>query len=356
MKPQKSNSGRRAFLKKAAAAITTGAAMLSLEEKILLAAINEKKPPLSEPGSSDKMPMGKIGNLNISRMICGGNVLSGYAHARDLVYASSLMRHYNTDEKVMDTLQLCEEQGINTYLINPTERTRNILKKYWNTRGGKMQWIVDSRPEPDNIKTRLNPASAFPAACGGVSEHNWDNFWIDDSSRLAARRINMAIDAGASGIYVNGGWSEDWVSEGKTELLGKVVDFVRENGLIAGIGGHRLVVVKECEKLGIKPDFYMKTLHSKNYWSAQHAKEHDNIWCRKPEETIEFMKKVTVPWIAFKTMAAGAIPPKTGFEYALKNGADFLCVGMFDFQVAEDVGIFNGLFEKEIKRERPWRA
>jgi hypothetical protein len=99
----------------------------------------------------------------------------------------------------------------------------------------------------------------------------------------------------------------------------------------------------------------MKTLHSRKYWSAEHAKEHDNIWCRKPEETIEFMSKVTAPWIAYKVLAAGAIGPTTGFKYALHKGADFLCVGMFDFQVAEDVQIFKGLFERGIKRERPWR-
>lgn len=320
MTEKKSKPSRREFLKRAAIATATGAAMLSLEEKILLAAMEEKPPSQLKAKPSGKMPMGKIGHLEISRMICGGNVLSGYAHSRDLVYVSSLMTHYNTEEKVMDTLELCEEHGINTYLINPTESTRNMLKKYWNNRGGKIQWIVDSRPDPKDIKTNLN----------------------------------MAIDAGASGIYVNGGWAEEWVDEGKVELLGKVVDFVRENGLIAGIGGHRLSVVVECEKMGIKPDFYMKTLHSKSYWSAGIAEEHDNIWCRNPEETIEFMKKVTVPWIAYKVMAAGAINPKTGFEYALQNGADFLCVGMFDFQVAEDVNIFKELFAKGIKRERPW--
>jgi putative transposase len=46
----------------------------------------------------------------------------------------------------------------------------------------------------EQMVERLNPASAFPAACGGVSEHNWDNFWIDDSSRLAARRVNFHFE------------------------------------------------------------------------------------------------------------------------------------------------------------------
>ena len=46
----------------------------------------------------------------------------------------------------------------------------------------------------------MNPARAFPAACGGVSEHNWNNKWIEDwlrqakgSSRLAARSFNNRV-------------------------------------------------------------------------------------------------------------------------------------------------------------------
>ena len=42
-------------------------------------------------------------------------------------------------------------------------------------------------------KQLLNPARAFPAACGGVSEHNWDNKWIEDSSRQAARSFNFWV-------------------------------------------------------------------------------------------------------------------------------------------------------------------
>ena len=39
----------------------------------------------------------------------------------------------------------------------------------------------------------LNPARAFPAACGGVSEHLWDKKWIEDSSPLAARSFNPMV-------------------------------------------------------------------------------------------------------------------------------------------------------------------
>jgi len=40
----------------------------------------------------------------------------------------------------------------------------------------------------------LNYASEFPAACGGVSEHNKNRQLIDGSSRLAARRVNLNLN------------------------------------------------------------------------------------------------------------------------------------------------------------------
>lgn len=322
MKNSETGLGRRKFIKRALVGTAAGAAALSLEERILLAGVQDGGPEPSSSISPGEMPMGKIGDLEISRMICGGNLIGGYSHARDLVYVSELMKQYNTEERVMDTLELCERNGINAVLTNPSERAKSFITKYWKERGGKIKWIVDSRPQLRDIKERLK----------------------------------MAIDLGAAAIYVNGGWAERWVEQGKVEMLGKVVEFIKQNGLPGGIGAHRLEVPVACEKAGIKVDFYMKTLHSRKYWSADPEKEHDNIWCRKPEETIEFMKNVEAPWIGYKVLAAGAINPTTGFKYALRNGADFLCVGMFDFQVEEDVRIFKGLMARGIERDRPWRA
>jgi len=136
------------------------------------------------------------------------------------------------------------------------------------------------------------------------------------------------------------------VQRGRIDLVQKALKDIKANGTIAGVGGHSLDVIIACEKAGMEPDFYMKTLHRGDYWSANKQPQKDNIWSVTPEKTIEFMKKVNKPWIAFKVLAAGAIHPRQGFKYAFENGADFICVGMFDFQVRENVIIAKDTLNK----------
>lgn len=316
------NLNRRNFLKKSLVASPAAALALSFEEKALLAA-TAKKPAATMPGGSIKgLPMGKIGNINISRIFCGGNLISGFAHSRDLIYVSSLLRKYFTDEKVMETFEICEETGINTAILRLDEHCIRIINKYWNNRGGKLQWIAQVKM-PSN-----DPLSDAKAA----------------------------IDNGAIGAYVHGGVADKLVAEGRADLLGKAVDFIKQNGVIAGMGGHSVEVPMACEKEGLDVDFYMKTLHSHKYWSADRQPEHDNIWSKTPEKTAEFMRKVDKPWIAYKVMAAGAIQPKEAFKYAYENGADFICAGMFDFQVREDVILAKDVLSSSMNRQRPWRG
>ena len=78
------------------------------------------------------------------------------------------------------------------------------------------------------------------------------------------------------------------------------------------------------------------------------------MWDLFPLQTIEFMKGVNKPWIAFKVLAAGAIQPKDGFRFAFENGADFIAVGMFDFQVIDDVNTASKVLADLKKRERKW--
>lgn len=327
------NLNRRSFLKKSVTASAGAGLALSLEEKALLAAMAKKPAPMAPGGSVKGLPTGKVGDVEITRMLCGGNLTSGFAHSRDLMYVSSLLRHYFTDEKIFETWHICEECGINTAILRLDDTVIRLVNKYWDERGGKLQWIAQVKPKKTDLQ----------------------NFKTD---------IRKAVDNGAIGAYIQGGVGDSLVQSGRVDLLGEAVEFIKANNVIAGIGAHSLEVPIACEKAGLNPDFHMKTLHPDDYWSATPKEDrpefalppHDNMWCTTPEETIEFMKKVNRPWIAFKVLAAGAAHPRDGFKYAFENGADFICVGMFDFQVREDVIIAKETLSGEINRQRPWRG
>ncbi len=276
------------------------------------------------------IPKGKIGEFELSRLIMGGNLIGGWSHARDLIYVDKLIKMYHTDERVIMTLQLAEKCGINAIISNPQQI--RVLNKYRHETGGKMKFISD---------------------CGAGK-----NF---------QEGIEVSIKGGAAALYSHGGISDSRIFKNDLSFfdeLVKGIELIRSYGKPAGIGAHRIETIKACVEHGIKPDFWVKTLHSHDYWSAQVDLERkdvpepgwkDNIFCAKPQETIDFMSRLEEPWIAFKILAAGALKPETGFKYAFDNGADFICVGMYDFQIVEDVNIALDCLAG-VNRSRPWRG
>jgi uncharacterized membrane protein YphA (DoxX/SURF4 family) len=350
-KPETFDTSRRELIKNLAVIPVFGAVFfgmakkrgwISFEEKNLTANVDgissasmmvAKKIDIKE--LKGEIPTGKIKDVVISRMIAGGNLISGFAHARDLIYVSSWLKTYFTDEKVIETLWLCEACGINTAILRTDENTIRILDKYWK-RGGKIQWLAQTYPKGQDITN-----------------------------------VKSAIDNGAIGAFVMGNIADQIILESRIDDMIKPLEFIKSQGLIAGTAGHSMTVPITCVEKGINVDFFMKTFHHNNYWSATpidpldpylpkqgtlHNQSYDNIWCVNDKAVTDFFKYNTTPWIAYKVLAAGAIKPEDGIRYAFSSGADFACIGMFDFQVIENANVVYNILNSGLERERKWYA
>ena len=322
-----SEMNRRTFVKSSLAAgltLAAGNSAASTEQAV-------RQDPYKPLTSPDPLPQGHIGKLRIGRLLLGSNMITGI-HDHGLSYVNALAQHYQTDKKILQTLEMAEENGIDAISVTYLPRPMKLLKQH-RRRGGKMKWVMNLMVSPD-----------------------------PDLHAFGEEVMKAAYD-GVEAIFVHGGHADALVVSGKTGLIGEAIDRIKMADLPAGVAAHNLDVVQECEKIGVPTEYYVKTFHHHNFPGAPTADqikgatcEIPGYWDRDPQRTIEVMKTVKKPWIAYKVMAAGAIPPEEAFDYAFNHGADFVLAGMFDFEIAHDVRLARKVIEAHKSRERLWAS
>ena len=191
--------------------------------------------PARQPLAAAGTWTGKLGGLELSRLMLGGNLIGGCAHARDLAYIGDLMSHYNTPAKVVETLEIAERCGVNS--INTAIWQDNApLHTYWEKHGRKMKWLVAANPTP-------------------MSDNPFE-------------QIDRAAREGADVIYMQGVCADAIVRRKDMDLMKRAVEHMRGTGRPIGIGAHSPSVIAACEKAKLDVDFYQKTLHTHDYPTA----------------------------------------------------------------------------------------
>jgi len=275
---------------------------------------------------------GTIGGVKLSRLILGGNMIGGWAHCRDMRFYDKLVKAYFTDERIFRNFRIAEECGVNTISTNPA--LMRVINRYWREDGGSINFISDCGHREGVIK-------------GAIA----------------------SVENGASLVYFHGGVAD------RTALVNKewkpfreYLDETRKLGVPVGIGCHTLKTMKFCVEHDCIPDFWFKTVHRIDYPTAHLNEDRrknpkgtgscDNRFVDSDRESVfEFMATRPEPWIAFKVLGAGIEHPRDAFPVTYNGGADFICCGMYDYQLVEDVNIANAVFDKGLpERPRRWYA
>jgi hypothetical protein len=260
----------------------------------------------SSANSVSDFPKRKLGTHDVSRLIIGANQFTGYPHAEPLKYAKELFAAYFTEEKIVETLAVGHDHGIDTHVTLTDETCAKYLHRFEREVGKRLQWIAQSlyfSPKPEGRKKAL-------------------------------KCIQLAADNGAIACFLQGAACDGLVREKNLSDMEYYFDTIRKQGMLAGLAGHLNETIDVPIKAGITPDFIAKTINTVDYAS------------KDPEKTRAMMAEIELPWIAYKVLGAGRVKPEPGFRYAIEAGADFLNVGMFDFQVAENAELVRKLIKK----------
>lgn len=264
------------------------------------------------------LPTIDLAGHKVTRLICGGNPLSGFSHVSSEL--SQEMIEYYDMPRIQALWEECRRQGINTI---QTRGDRHQMRAYLEHRqhGGRLHWIAQV-------------ASEFTS-----HEHN-----IAEIARY--KPIAM---------YHHGTHTDNSWHSGRIDAIHDVVRMIHDQGLPAGVGTHIPEVVEYIEEKGWNPDFYMCCFYNlaRGYKAApatdRNAYASDRFPPEDPPRMAAVMRQVAKPCLGFKILAAGrncATPEATrrAFQLAYDHikPTDAVVVGMFQKhknEVAENAGL-----------------
>jgi hypothetical protein len=258
----------------------------------------------------------------VSRLICGGNPLSGYSH-----FSAELdweMIQYYDMPAIQGLLDECWRQGVNTFQSRGDRHQMRAFLEH-RQRGGQVQWIAQTASEFADIHANI-----------------WE----------IARYQPIAI-------YHHGTHTDNSWHAGKIDAVRDIVKTIHDHGLPAGIGTHIPEVIEYAEEHGWETDFYMGCFYNlaRQYKSApatdQDAYARDHFPAGDPARMSAVLRQVAKPCIGFKILAASrncatTADTRRAFETAFVSlkPTDMVDVGMFQKhknQVAENAELVRNI-------------
>lgn len=238
-----------------------------------------------------------IGNKQFSKMICGTNAIYARSHfstARDNEYKARF-----TDNYIEEMINFCIDNGVNCVETSANERIWNIFNRIQSK---KNFLIIGS--------TRIDDTSLMKSHQGKL------NFLIE-------KRVDMCV--------VHSQFVERPTSIYEIKGLQRLIDKIRDSGLLVGISAHQISIIELCEKK-YDIDAYLFPLNSTSFVYPGY-KDKESV-----SDRIATVKGIEKPFILMKTLAAGRIPPEEGLSFVLDNSkeSDIISLGIGSIEEAKE--------------------
>ena len=259
----------------------------------------------------------KIGSLEISRFIIGGNPFSGFSHQGDARDAE--MKHYYTVAKIKETLRQAESLGITTHLSRSDHHVIRYMMEY-RDEGGKMVWLAQTCPEIGNT----------------------------------LRGVQNAINGGAMACHIHGGWMDYLLANNQLDELPQAVAAIRKAGMPAGLAGHNPKVFQWAEK-NLDVDYYMCSYYNSAHRDrrAEHVPGMEEWFLEEDRRVMtQLIQGLSKPVIHYKVLAAGRNDPQEAFDVVARHlrPQDAVCVGIDTKRFPNSIADNIRMFEQSLKK------
>lgn len=277
--------------------------------------------------SAPAMPVVGFGPYKISRLIVGGNPVSGNSHLSSEM--SREMRDYFTARNVLRMLGECEGAGINTWQSRGDRHIQRLLHEH-RLEGGRLHWIAQTASEYADIP----------------------------------KHIRELAGAGAIGVYHHGSQTDKFWSMGKIEQANEMLKVMRDAGVRVGLGTHIPEVIDYAEDKAWDVDFYMTCIYNlsrpkgETEILAGRPFSDEAFWDPDREQMLRRVRQTAKQCLIFKVYGAGR---KCGTRdemlralrlvAAYAKPVDCVVIGMFpkhSEQIRENCGLVREVFGRAV--------
>ena len=139
----------------------------------------------------------KLGNAHISRLIMGGNIISGTSHVSPEM--DKEMQEFYTMPRIQQAFETCVKNGINTVQLRIDAHIVRALMEHRVT-GGNLHWIAQTAPEYGSLENNLRLADKIrPIAVyfhGSVADNMYANGDIDGIKKALKTLRYLGVPVG----------------------------------------------------------------------------------------------------------------------------------------------------------------